>query len=345
MVFLSPVASVKWLLFSTIGLPAAARSRLVAGLLAALAISLLGWTTPLSAQDQGKKKAAAAGPEDVTLTTDDSLKLVLSYYAGNNGQESTPVLLLHGFRGSRKDFTKDNGLASYLQEKLGCAVIVPDLRGHGESTAVKGGKPLKAETLQPRQFSLMTTQDLRAIKNFLWEKNNAKELNIDKLCVIGTEMGASLALIYAADDAQGYEQMMSAYGPLKLGQFVRLMVLISPDTSVRGLTTNINKALAMPVVKNSVPVMLLVGGKGNNSRLTDTERLFKIITRARGPVPEDADAVTVWYKKLDTSLQGIKLVDEESLRVPERIGKVLTALLKRLDAKKYAWKLRKAPHE
>ena len=31
----------------------------------------------------------------------------------------------------------------------------------------------------------MVTQDMRAVKDFLWQKNNAGELNIDKLCVVG----------------------------------------------------------------------------------------------------------------------------------------------------------------
>ena len=50
------------------------------------------------------------------------------------------MILLHGFKGSRKDFTQKDGLAAFLQEKLGCAVIVPDLRGHGDSTRIKVGK-------------------------------------------------------------------------------------------------------------------------------------------------------------------------------------------------------------
>ena len=52
----------------------------------------------------------------------------------------------------------------------------------------------------------MVTQDLRAVKEFLWKKNNEKALNIDKLVVIGVEEGAALALSYAAYDAVGYEQ-------------------------------------------------------------------------------------------------------------------------------------------
>ena len=54
------------------------------------------------------------------------------------------------------------------------------------------------------------------MKEFLWKKNNAKDLNIDKLVVIGVDEGAALALCYAAFDAVGYDKGM---GP---GSAVRL---------------------------------------------------------------------------------------------------------------------------
>ena len=81
----------------------------------------------------------------------------------------------------------------------------------------------------------MVTQDLLAVKDFLWKKNNAKALNLDKLVVIGVEKGAALALSYAADDAVGYEQGQAKVGPLKLGRFVKAVVLISPADQGHGL--------------------------------------------------------------------------------------------------------------
>ena len=91
---------------------------------------------------KSEDKAAAEGcrrpqPEDITLTTEDGVKLAVTYYAGTKGKDSIPVILLHGygFLESRKDYA---GLAPYLQDELGCAVIVPDLRGHGDSTSRQG---------------------------------------------------------------------------------------------------------------------------------------------------------------------------------------------------------------
>ncbi len=46
----------------------------------------------------------------------------------------------------------------------------------------------------------MIDQDLEACKSFLMDKNNAGELNINKLCVVGVEMGAVVAVDWAAWD-------------------------------------------------------------------------------------------------------------------------------------------------
>ncbi len=124
----------------------------------------------------------------------------VTYYPGLKGRETVPIVLLHGWKQSRSEY---KALALALQ-KLGYAAIVPDLRGHGESTRVKGGRkdePLDAAKMPPSQFGLMVTQDMMAVKKFLWRTNNAGELNIDKLCVVGAEMGASVALNFAKADA------------------------------------------------------------------------------------------------------------------------------------------------
>ncbi len=46
----------------------------------------------------------------------------------------------------------------------------------------------------------MIEQDLEACKAYLMDKNNSGELNINKLVVIGAEMGSVLAVNWAAWD-------------------------------------------------------------------------------------------------------------------------------------------------
>ena len=177
-----------------------ASSRFLLGWMA-LALGCAGYLNSTPAWAQGKKSDEVPQEppkaEEIDLTTDDGLEMKASYYAGAKGEDSIPVILLHGFKGNRKDFTQEQGLAPLLKEKFGCAVIVPDLRGHGDSTKIrvpnsKRMEDLKGKKLTPAQISAMVTEDLLAVKEFLWKKNNAKALNIDKLVVIGEEEGAAV---------------------------------------------------------------------------------------------------------------------------------------------------------
>lgn len=340
--FRQPRSSQRW--FRTVGL-----------LAIAVWASNACWPQLLSAQEPKANKSEKAakgddenvGPEDLVLTTEDGLSLAVTYFPGRKGKESIPVILLHGRKGSRKDFAKEKGLASYLQEKLGCAVVVPDLRGHGESTTFKGAKKSempKPEKLQPRHIGAMATQDLRAVKDFLWKKNNDEELNIDKLCLVGVEMGATLALDYALLDSVGYEQNTAQFGPLKLGRFVKAIVMISPEWSVPGLNTR--RALTSPEVSSGIAVMILVG-KGNSKYLADAERFHSVFAKTHpSAATDDKETRTLWYGPLDASIEGVKLLDEASLNVQRYVGMFLSfRLVKNPDAKKLVWKARKLPHE
>ncbi|MGD0653033.1 MAG: alpha/beta fold hydrolase [Thermoguttaceae bacterium] len=306
-------------------------------------------------ENQPAKKTAPAGkaaaeelpkPEDVTLQTADSVQLVATYYRGGKGKESIPIVLLHGWKHNRTDYTKD--FAPFLQSK-GFAVVVPDLRGHGDSTRLKTlyGKDetLDAVTLAPKQFNLMVYQDLKAVKEFLWEKNNAGELNLDKLCVVGAEMGASIALEFAWYDAMGYDQGSPEYGSLKLGRFVKALVLISPETSFKGI--DIRHAVQNPAVRNDISVLILLGN-GDNKALSEAKRVYSIFERDHPkPDPEKkADQQTLFFTPLETKLQGANLLTEKNLKTEEIINAFLNLRLVKSDAaKSWLWKERKLPHQ
>ncbi len=250
----------------------------------------------------------------------------------------------------------DNG------DNLGLAVIVPDLRGHGESTKWseeyqkklreqhKAPKPpLKADKLKPADREAMLTEDLRAVKDFLWEKNNKKKLNIDKLVVIGVDDGAALALCYAAMDATGYEHHGVKYGPLKLGDFLKGLVLISPQIRVTGL--NAAQVLHDPEFRDlraNLPVMLLAGNQ-NNTYFSEVKALQKVFANGRPKLGNDnkLEDMTLWfYGNVNTKLQGMKLLAEPSLAVPDKIKTFIKSrLIDNPDAKEWVWKERKLPHQ
>ncbi len=316
--------------------------------------------------DEAADQSEPPKPEDVPLTTDDDLDLKATYFPGRNGPESIPVIIIHGLgpKCNRLDFTQTGGLAEYLQSAGSCAVIVPDLRGHGESTKWseelqkqlrkmrKHPKdPLKAEKLKPADREAMLQFDLIAVKKLLWKKNNKKELNLDKLTVIGVEDGAALALAYAAADAEGYEDHRATYGPLKLGNFLKALVLISPQTKVVGVNTaQVQHGQQFADLRRDLPIMILAGDE-NPLYFNEAERLQKLFVAGRPKIGagNKLEDMTLWFYgkgKTPTKLQGAKLISEPSLKAPEKIAKFIKSrLIDNPDAKEWVWKERKKPHE
>ena len=252
-------------------------------------------------------------------------------------------MLLHGWKGSRNDY-KD--LAPALQA-LGCAVVVPDLRGQGESTRMKGARrdqTLDAAKMPPSQFGLMVSEDMKAVKDFLWTKNNAGELNIDKLCLVGAEMGASVALNFAMRDAMDQDVNQVRRPGYKLGCFVKAMVLISPELTFRGLP--IREAATHPVVQHDIALLILVG-KQDHKALQEAMRIHGLF-KSSHPKPAGDDKIdkqTLFFGGLDTSLQGTKLLDPK-FNVQGLIADFVDRrLVKSDESKEWTWKERKFPYE
>ena len=164
------------------------------------------------------------------LKTSDGVLLTATYYPGKRAEKTVPLLLIHGWGGSRDDFTT---LALYLQ-KEGHAVLVPDLRGHGKSVTRQlasevtqdiDAKKLKANE-QGDLFAEMLKYDLPIMKAFLKKENNEGKLNLDKLGLIGIESGAILATAFAAKDWDPLVKRPGKADP-KTGD-VKAVVLISP---------------------------------------------------------------------------------------------------------------------
>lgn len=328
-------------------------------LIAALSIFFMAnWTVLAGAenpptkasQDKAaeKKKTGAADdeekipdPENLNVTTGDGVRILMTFYPSNRGKEAVPVILLHQFQGNRAEYKP---LAKLLQDK-GFAVIVPDLRGHGDSTKQNRGNresTLNASKMSVENFRLMVEQDMYAIKEFLWERNNNKELNLNKLCVVGAEMGASVALNFAAFDAVGYGDSDRGpyYGTLQLGRFVKALVLLSPEMAYKGLSF---PAAQLEDQKKTLPVLILVG-KDDPKSLDEADRVAKFFKRA---APKEQTDTTYFFQKLDGKLQGTKLLEVKKLSVSEQMiyPFLKLRLLDSDQAKDWTWKSLKKPHE
>ena len=321
---------------------------------------------PLPAKDRPAKKEKETEeipkPEDLVLNTGDGLELTLTYYPGTKGKETIPIVLLHMWKQSRNDY-KD--IAPALQA-MGYAVVVPDLRGHGESTHLKGARrdeTLKAASMPPAQFTAMVTQDMKAVKDFLWERNNAGELNIDKLCVVGAEMGASVALNFALSDVWDQDRNRVIRSDYKVGRFVKALVLISPEPSSHGLP--LKAAAGNPVIQRDIAMMILVG-KQNPKALERANRIYGLFEKSHVELVGETkiDKCNLFFLRVDTSLQGTKLLEpnmgvrielytraegtkkfDPKVTVQELIADFIHRRLEKSEeSRDWSWKERKVPH-
>lgn len=284
-------------------------------------------------------------PEELDLQTTDGLRLKAWYYGVP--KDSTPaatVILVHDLEGSH---TSVEPLALALQE-LGFAVVAPDLRGHGASTtrAVAGQREsLDARKLKKNELEFIPQSaggsvreqstvrgDIEAVRNWIKRKSDDGELDIDRLCVVGSGAGAILATMWTAAD---WSWQPIATGPQ--GRQVRAVVMVSPVWATKGIT--ISTAMANDALKQDIPLMLLGGG---NDR--DAERLFEQLRRYRpagwfeqrpGRQPEKApklgkiaDARLV-YIELDSTLSADKLATDAAATVAGRIKTFLSLVIDR----------------
>jgi len=243
---------------------------------------------------QERKSKEIPPAQDVQLQTKPQgglppVNLSCTWLPGMREKETVPVLLLHDWGASRKGLLE---LAKHLQKEIGCAVLVPDLRGHGGSTSlVGGGKKLDAKQMNKNEIPLVT-EDIEACKRFLKERHNAGELNLEMLTIIACGDSTPVAATWAMADWQ-----WPPYKGVKQGQDVKLMILLSPvrkfetlslvglikapvfsDSRVDGITTVLIWDSNLETSEKEAKALetVLVKGLGSNPSKDDPERWSKI---------------------------------------------------------------------
>jgi len=169
---------------------------------------------PATTPKAGAAKPAASGPSlpagTVTFVGEQGLTLSAEYTPGK--QKSTGLVLLHMDGRSSEDW-------KHFAEKMskdGFHVLALDLRGHGKSTRLPGGKTLAYENLDETQYQLMV-KDVGAAVTFLRTRTSA---NPDAIALVGASVGANLAIRYAATDPK-----------------ISSVVLLSPGLDYKGLSS------------------------------------------------------------------------------------------------------------
>ena len=286
---------------------------------------------------QNNPQDTPPAPEQVALETKDGVQLSATWYAGVNKKESIPVIMLHDWDGNRKQFS---GLATYLQS-IGHSVIVPDLRGHGESLRVKGSDmTLDREKFNRNAIAAMG-EDIEACKRFLLKKNNGGELNIEFLTVVAAGQSAVLASQWAVKDWS-----WPVVAGRKQGQDVKALVLLSPEKTFKGLTLNSvmrTDLLAGGGPRMPLSIMVAVGARNARSA-REAKTLYSNFQKKRpeleltGTPAERQQQVLekqdLFIEELPVDYQGVLLVDPRAnLGLPEKIGGFLYyRLLNKKDA-------------
>ena len=342
-------------------------SRLAAWLSVVSLSNVLGTSAMMGQGVAGDKKKEIPPPADVQLETLDGMRLTATFYPSNAGEEAVPVVLLHMLEGSRADY---RDLALSLQSQ-GHAVLVPDLRGHGDSKTRTRRTPdgrviretLNVSSMSRVEFENMVRFDMPRLKQFLLEKNNTRELNIERLSVVGAELGASVALHWTRLDwsipPEGYK---------KQGQDIKVLVLISPEWSTQGLPLGSALAGAAPMLmvrdpqlqrvfkepdamnfrvpvpldfRSEVSVMITTGN-GKSKAVGDAGRLNTILKTYH----PDQNILDLIYGTFGTTLQGTKILHAKGLLLAGKTQEehILRFIELRAVKRSFKWEERKNPY-
>lgn len=235
------------------------------------------------AADPPRNEEPPPEPELLSVTTSDAVEIAASYYPPpGDAPALATVLLLHDLGGSRETLAP---LARALQAG-NCSVVVPDLRGHGKSSIPRldklAGEGGQAELLKSVDFGAMAATaggrlreqssvrgDIESVRNWIKQRADGSKLDLGKLYVVGSGLGATVAAGWTAGDAAWPS---IATGPQ--GGDVKGLVMIDPAFVTKGFS--IAKPLANEPLKTELPILLIAGSEDR-----DAVKVFDQLKRAR----------------------------------------------------------------
>lgn len=288
-------------------------SRGVARVWAGVILGILLASTSPALFAQGAKKHTI---EDRDLVTADNFKIKVTYYKSLGGQDAPVIVLLHGKRGTRQQWKT---LATDLQQKGDFAVIAVDLRGHGESPFPKKGG------LSKNDYQAMVAFDMEAVKDFIMEEHQKKNLNMNKLGIVGSDFSAAVAVLYTELDwgKIPFDDSPTLEGRTPKGQDVQALALISPDATVPGLTVT----KSMPVIRAlKRPVVIAVSEK-NAGDVSAANKIFDLLVVKKDKEKEGDQNDPPYLWKYEANFSGMDLVTRNA-NLRKHIFEFLTKYVK-----------------
>lgn len=146
--------------------------------------------TNTSAVHQTNDETVIPAPETVKFVSEGNVEIVGTFYTSPKAN-SPAVLLLHQFGSNRASYDE---FAKEMQRK-NFGVLAIDGRGFGDSTKTTDGKTITAERTDEAVKGMKA--DVANAFDFL-----AKQKNVDanRMGIVGASYGSSLAIIYAAEN-------------------------------------------------------------------------------------------------------------------------------------------------
>ncbi|MBD54764.1 MAG: alpha/beta hydrolase [Rhodopirellula sp.] len=243
----------------------------------------------------------------VELKTKDGMRLRAFYLPSNKGKAAKTVLLVHEWKGQASPYGK---LVSALRD-AGCAVLVPDYRGHGGSREQLTSKGTKAEMdtskMSKRDIENIVKYDLEKAKSFLKGENDSESLNLNAMVVIGVGEGCVMAAHWAARDWK-----WPTVGRIKQGRDVKGLVFISPTKQAKGVP--IDPIFSGRSVLVQLPIMVVSGTESPNAE--DAERIANRIEASKKKLQRGGDAKGFEYKRYNTALMNASLVKDIPAVIP-----------------------------
>lgn len=283
------------------------RQRIRAVLVYLVMILVTGFMMAATASAQRPKKAddPKLKPRRVTLKAKDGVQLNAFFFPSDKGKEAISVLLVHEWKGQASPY----GPLVVALRDAGCAVLVPDYRGHGGSKNYVNARG-KEDTFNIAQMSRNDVEsiigfDLEKAKAFLKEENNKENLNLNALVVIGVREGCVMAAHWAQRD-WGFPSV----GRMKQGQDVKCLVFISPEKQIKGIgidpTLNNMNLLQLP--------MMIVAGE-SSPEAAEAQRVGKRVEAVKKRMGR-GEASGFELLMVDTPLSGPSLVNDVSVVTP-----------------------------
>ena len=208
----------------------------------AVILMLIGVTGLWGVSCKNRKETGQKTPVSLELSAGDGLRIAATLYPV--AQPDAPgLILVHGLGG------RNEGWKPFAQraQRAGYACIAFDLRGHGRSTNLGG------QTLSYKSFTEGDWQRAARDISVVWDHLPEYGINPANSVLVGSDIGANLALVYAVDHSE-----------------VPAVVMVSPGLDYKGVKTE-----SAIVALGQRPV-LLISGKEDTYSATACETLKKV---------------------------------------------------------------------